>query len=366
VTPLEEKPESRGEQVLGLIALCGELPSSALRLFSGNDEWTQKAVRTLIQRGLVKSYQKDGVRALRMTKRGWRLLEGAYPARYAYWHERAQRYCGQRSDLKSRLRTHRIAEALVLLSQAGITLHRDQKPELAGGRFQGTDAPATPVCYSSVEIKDMGDAATRIKATRAVGLLLCGEENFLVYNSASALMKWSSKAEQKLIGAVDGSLELAGWRQQELSALMLGTDMSMALPLLQSNGKFRRQCFSVDETFPSMLYAPLDAAGCRLVQLYCSTFARHRLRKILLAGRDPPRFPRYPCDYEEDSRSVLLACEFDLQKIVHFKNGLELFDERGVAICFEFQREPLEAFLGDLADIRPVPSSLLEETLHGH
>lgn len=361
---MNDKPESRSEQVLELVALCGELPNRMLDLLPGSGEWTQKAVRGLIQQGLVKHYQKDGLRSLRVTKKGWKLLEQSAPARYAYWAQRAQKYCGQRSDLKSRLRTHRIAEAVLILSLAGTTLRRDQKPSLFDGHFEFQPLPnRQPLFYSSIEIKGHGDEATRIKATRAVGLLLSDTARYLVYNCGDSLIKWSSKAEEKLIGAVDGMMELQGLGGRETGAIMLGRDMGTALQLLESDGRFRRQYFSVDGTFPFLLFAPLNRTGIQLLRLYCSSGLRSQLKDILLSNRSPPSFSRYPCDYEEGDCTVLLACEFDLERIVHFRNGLQLFDERGVIVCFDFQREPLEAFFGDLAEIRPVPSSLLEKLM---
>ena len=47
----------------------------------------------------------------------------------------------------------------------------------------------------------------------------------------------------------------------------------------------------------------------------------------------------------------MLGYTFNLELLKKFKSGIEYFETKGMVICFEFQREALEVYFGDLVDI---------------
>jgi hypothetical protein len=97
------------------------------------------------------------------------------------------------------------------------------------------------------------------------GLLMGAGNAALVYHTGAAPLKWSSKAEQKLMGAVKGILIRQRISLSEIEGLMIGANMGTALDLLQSDGGNRRQYFRPDGTFSSIRYLPCDENGIRLL-----------------------------------------------------------------------------------------------------
>ena len=41
-----------------------------------------------------------------------------------------------------------------------------------------------------------------------------------------------------------------------------------------------------------------------------------------------------------------------------FKSGLEMFEDKGIVVCFEFQRKVLEEYFGELAEVVGVEMEL--------
>ena len=361
---MEENAEAREDMILGLIALTSDLPTKLLHLLPGSVEWSQKTVRTLERDKLLKRHQKNGITSLRLTKRGRDMLIHAFPERFAPLFTDAYLARCRKSDPVSLERMHRAAAVNVLMQQAGTRLYPDEKPAVFAATEAPVQLPPSPCFYSSLEVKARGIELTRIQATRAMGVLLNGHgDGYLVYHTGASPLKWSSKAEQKLMGAVRGIL--LGRRAQltELQAVMIGSHMGTALDLLRSEGGHRRQNFRLDGTFPAFYFVPCDARGVRQVRLLGCPAARETLTKLLRGGREVPKSPRYDCDALMDNMPVLFACEFDMEKLRRFRNGLELFGEHGIVCCFDYQADCLAAYLDGLAQVRPVAAEKIEKEL---
>ena len=179
-----------------------------------------------------------------------------------------------------------------------------------------------------------------------MGLLMGTGYAALVYHTGAAPLKWSSKAEQKLMGAVKGILIRQRIPLSEIEGLMIGANMGTALDLLQSDGGNRRQYFRLDSTFPIMRYLPCDENGIRLLWLLCRPASHKRLAEVLRSRyEEPVAFP-FDSDVAIDGQPVLFAYDFDLERIKRFKSGLELFGKQGHAVCFDFQADCLERYLG--------------------
>lgn len=353
--PLEENAEAREDLILGLAALSGDFPIKLIHLLPGSMDWTRKTIHALAADQLVKRHLKNSIKSLRLTKRGREILTHAFPERFLPIFTDAYLSRCRKSDPASLERIHRAAAVYVLMQQAGVPIYPDEKPAL----FSAVDAPVPdlqrPCFYTSLEVKARRTDLTRIQATRAAGVLLGRQcDAYLIYNTGSAPLKWSSKAEQKLMGAVKGILLEKHVPLEEVQGLMIGSGMDTALELLRSTGGYRRQNFRLDGTFTAFHYAPCDKEGIRLIRLLCCPPAREALAKRLRGSCEAPRNPRFDCDAVQDGKAVLFAWEFDLEKLRRYKNGLELFGEKGTVYCFDYQADCLSAYLGELARTRPL------------
>jgi hypothetical protein len=102
-----------------------------------------------------------------------------------------------KSELTSRLRLHRVAEATVTMMGGSVSIFRDEKPDIFCSAWDAF-APANvdiPAFYNSREIKELGTEFVKIQGARAVGVLLTDETVYVVYNLGSGLMKWNYKSE---------------------------------------------------------------------------------------------------------------------------------------------------------------------------
>ena len=341
---MAEISEVREDTLLGLTALCGDLPIKLLTLLPGSTEWTRKTVLSLRAGKLLMRHHKNGVSSLRLTRKGRELLLRADPARFRPVFTETYLSRCRKSDPVSVERLHRTAAAYLLMFRAGVRLYPDEKPPF----YQLGNTPdfSVPAFYSSLEIKPQGLESTRIKAARAVGLLMGKERAALVYHTGATPLKWSSKAEQKLMGAVKGILIRQRIPLSEIEGLMIGANMETALSLLQSDGGNRRQYFWLDGAFPVMHYLPCDENGIRLLQLLCRPASHKRLAEVLRSRYEAPVAFPFDSDASLDGNPVLFACDFDLERIKRFKTGLELFGKQGHAVCFDFQADCLERYLG--------------------
>lgn len=352
---MAEVSEVREDTLLGLTALCGDLPIKLLTLLPGSTEWTRKTVLSLRAGKLLMRHHKNGVSSLRLTKKGRELLIRADPERFRPVFTEAYLSRCRKSDPVSVERLHRTAAVYLLMFRAGVRLYPDEKPPF----YQLGNTPdfSIPAFYSSLEVKGQGPESTRIKATRAVGLLMGKEYAALVYHTGAAPLKWSSKAEQKLMGAVKGILMRQRIPVSEVDGLMIGTNMGTALNLLQSEGGNRRQYFRLDGTFPVMRYLPCNENGIRLLQLLCRSASYKRLANVLRSRYDAPVAFPFDSDATIDGAPVLFAYDFDLERIKRFKTGLELFGKQGHAVCFDFQADYLERYLGKAARLHLLNSA---------
>lgn len=355
--------EAREDVLLELIALCSDFPYTLLDWLPGSREWTGKIVRALIRDKLIRRYKNNGVTSLRLTKKARTMLLSANYQRFHGLVDGAGELRARKTDIVSRKRTHAIAEALLFLIKTGAVVHKDEKPAIFSEAYQGGPLILkSPTFYTSIEVKAQSLDLIRIQSTRAVGVYFTPSwRTYLVYNTGNGPLKWSSRSECKLTGAVEGILAQRKVHLQEIKGIMFGDSMQTALELLNSTGGFKRQYYRVDDTFPALHYIPLNGHGQMVLRLLCEARIQKQLSTRLLHGMERPAYPRYVCDAIHSGKVVLLAFTFDFVRLKHFKNGLELFNEQGLVFCFDFQAEVLKSYFGSLAEIRTLDSDKMGE-----
>ena len=130
----------------------------------------------------------------------------------------------------------------------------------------------------------------------------------------------------------------------------------MALTLLNSNGGYSRQFFRLDGTFERLYFAPNTPEGEIQVKILCSGEVREALQDLLLSDLHPPQ-PGLRVEHDalrDDGAPVLLAYEFDLERLRRFRDSLQLFGGTGLVICFDFQQHVLEEYLAGLTEFQTV------------
>jgi len=240
------------------------------------------------------------------------------------------------------------------MRNVGVKIYKNQKPIVFSKNKADEVEVKDSVFYSSLEIKEVGIECTKIKYCRAVGLLLASNDRgFIVYNSQNALMKWSSTAEQRVSGTLTGLLLDCGIQINHFSGLMIGKDMDFAKRLLLSGGGLKNELFKLDSTFYEFYYVPEDENGDYLLSLLVDNKGLEDIKWQLIDDLEiKTDFRPYLSDGKDKyDRPILFAYDFNLEKIRKFKSGLEMFEEMGFVVCFEFQQKVLEEYFEGLAEI---------------
>ena len=123
---MAEVSEVREDTLLGLTALCGDLPVRIQTLIPGSTEWTRKTVSVLRADKLLRRHHKNGVPSLRLTQKGLTLLNRACPERFQPLFTESYRARCRKSDPISVERLHRTAAVYLLMFRAGVRLYPDE------------------------------------------------------------------------------------------------------------------------------------------------------------------------------------------------------------------------------------------------
>ena len=184
-------------------------------------------------------------------------------------------------------------------------------------------------------------------------------------------MKWEYRTELKLKallsyhisqGILSKGLIKHGYSPDApIKALIIGSNIDTSLKLLTSTGGIRKSYFYLDTSFDSFHYLPDTHEGEFLLKLLCKPHLRAALRQLLLSDLQPPN-PEMGMEHDavSESRPVLLAFDFDMQRISHFRTALSFRQSLGNLICFDFQFNVLHQYFGETAAITTINLEKLE------
>lgn len=315
-------------------------------------------VKSLKKQGLLLTYYKNGLRGFRLTAPAKTLLLSRQPERFSFYLTGSSGTNHIKSELTSRLRLHRVAEATVTMLGAGVSVWRDEKPGVfapAWGKAPNIDAPAF---YSSREIKELGTEFVKIKGARAVGVLLTEDTVYVVYNLGASLMKWNYKSEMRTKALMKSVLcrerLLGQYTPDAVRGLILGGSMELAYDLLANSGG--KNYFVLDGSYESFYFLTNDRQGESLLRLLCDTEKDADLRGILSSDLEPQR-PGWTVENDGCDRNgnpVLFAYACDLPRIMRFDTALRLQSKTGTLLCFDFQAEALRRYCGEQVQIQTI------------
>lgn len=359
--PLER--DTKGYQLLSLIAVSGELPASQVSRFVPSESYREKLLTSLRGQKLLRTHCKDRLWGHRLTAQAKELLLEDSERRFAFYLTGKTDTNLLKSEVTRRLRLHRIAEGMVTMQGAGVSIYRDEKPDIFCPNDRAEAEPLTverAAFYNSREIKALGAEAVKINGARSVGVLLTPKEVFVTYNTADAVMKWSYKAEMRtkalMIQTLCRKRLPHQYRMEDVRGLVLGADMEMAFKLLTSPANGKGSYFVLDDNYDHFLYLTNDHAGEVLLRLLCNPDKTARLNGILMGGLYPhdPAMVIENDAVDEAGNPVLFAYFCDMPRLARFVNGLALHDKTGTLLCFDFQKEALQRFCGERVHIQTI------------
>ena len=342
--------------LLTLTALSGEFPTAQISRLPSTGAYQEKILKSLKGEKLLRTYYRDGLRALRLTTAAKKLLVDKWPDRFLPYLSGSTETNVLKSEVPRRLRLHRMAEVLVTMLNANVTVFPWKKPAI----FRPTPLAAAPYInrpayYSSREVKGLGAQAVKIRGSRSTGLLLTDGVIFTIYNTGTFAMKWEYKAEMRLKAMLQTELcqcRLPGqYQNAALNAIVFGRDMEQMLPLMNDGGG-QRDYFVLDGNYQHFYYLTSDHHGELILQLFCDAEQQAVLDAILSQDLSPCRSDWVVENDAMDGNSpVLFAYTCDMPHIKRFDTALELHGKTGTLFCFDFQEDALQQVCGQRVKI---------------
>ena len=365
--------------LLALTALSGEMPNAQVSRLPAADTYKEYAVKQLKRDNLLRTFYRNGVRGLRLTAAAKDLLMASWPDQFSLYLSGSVETNQLKSEVSRRLRLHRMAEVLVTMYNADISVLPWEKPALFGP-VPPDEIPVLEQAayYSSRELKELGKEAVKIRGSRSTGILLTDGDIFVIYNTGPGQMKkWKYSSEVRLRVMLMMELEKtrvpARSRRTAPSAVIFAADMSQMFPLMgdgkndeggkrgrkRKNGKDsedgRHNYFVLDGTFEHFYYLTHDHRGEVILQLLCYPGEKAILDSRLSGDLDPPR-PNWMVanDAMDGDEPVLFAYTCDMPRIRRFDSALAVNGRKGSLYCFDFQEDAIRQVCSSRVRIKTI------------
>lgn len=361
--------DTLADLLLTLVAVSGELPTSQICRLPSTPGYQSKILKLLKKDGLLLSYYRNGLRGLRLTLAAKKLLLAEHYDWFLPYLSGVTETNRLKSDITRRLRLHRMAEVLVTMLNADVSVLPWEKPALFAPTLPaGLTALDRPAYYSSREVKELGEQAAKIRGSRSTGVLLTGNDIFIVYNMGPGQMKWEYKAEMRLKALLEMELCQTRLKAQYMyaqqSAIVFAADMNQMPPLTGVGGDKRHNYFVLDGSIEHFYYLTSDHRGEVILQLLCSLDERAVLDGILSQDLAPPRSGwLMENDAMDGEVPVLFAYTCDMPRIYRFNAALDRSGRSGMLYCFDFQEEALRQICGSGVDIQCIDFEKFERMM---
>jgi len=344
--------------LLTLTALSGELPIAQVNRLPAADTYKEYAVKQLKRDNFLRTFYRNGVRGLRLTAAAKRLLLDQYSDWFRPYLSGSTETNRLKSDIVRRLRLHRMAEVLVTMFNADISVLPWEKSALFGPTPpDDVTAIERPAYYNSREVKALGEQAIKIRGSRSTGVLLTDSDIFVVYNTGSGRMEWEYKAEMRVKALLE--MEICQTRlpvqfaRTKQAAVVFAADMGQMAPLMGVGEDKRHNYFVLDGGFEHFYYLTSNHHGEFILQLLCDPEQRSVLDDILSQDLSPCR-PNWVVENDamDDECPVLFAYTCDMPRLRHFDTALKLHRKMGTLFCFDFQEDAIRQVCGQRVKIQ--------------
>lgn len=362
--------DTKGYELLTLIAICGDFPSSLLSRLPGSVSYQETLISSLKRNKLIKVYYRDKLRSYRLGVRAKAYLLADMPARFTFYLTGSADTNLPKSEITRRLRQHRIAEVYISMLNARVLIYRDEKQDIFSPESNILHSVGTPVFYNSREIKEAGIETIKIRGSRMIGTLLTASGIYLVYNSEANQIKWDYRAEYRaktllhiMICQQRMPYQYAG---SSVSGLLFGNGMELFYQILSCADSGTRCFFLLDGTYEHFYYLTNDHYGDVLLRLLCDAEQTAALNRILSLDLQPPN---HGLSIEHDAldargNPVLFGYLLDIPQINRFLTALNLYQRSGTLLCFDFQKEVLQKLCNDNVQLQTISFEKFERRFY--
>ena len=367
---------SQAGSLAAILSVVGEYPYSSLRLL-GNERYFRTLVHKLTgknelynsksgERLYCKCFKLSGRgagKSIRLCKEALPILKWISPNALPSYMSTSKNHKFS-GDVWHIERNHRVAEVVAMCMRSGIEYRPYVLPELQNSEILSV-IPKQNVFYSSRCLKNVGQLEqNKTMFTRMAGAVFSNQKCFAVYNTRNSSMKWNGMGEFK---ALHSLIEIARMNADVTSvnsAILFGQSDKTALETLKENEAGTRHEFRFDKIYQYVHFVPLSDNGIRLLKLICHPTVKEKLLDLLFES-DTISNGRGIFEYDAYvyGKYILSHLDGDIARLIRFKESLLFNKYESEVLCFDFQKDYVNAFLEGLAKVRTIEMGLIEDEL---
>ena len=362
--------DTQAYRLLELTAICGELPACLLHRIPGSASYKDVLIWSLKKERLLKTYYRDKLRGYRLGTKGKAFLLRENPERFSFYLTGNADTNMLKSEITRQLRLHRIAEIYIMMINVGVTVFRDEKPDLFSPGVSELLPIHPPAFYNSREVKELGIETVKIRGSRMAGVMTSPAGNFLVYNIGTQSAKWDYRAEQRAQALLQMTLctrQTTGLPvTDKVSGLLFGNGMEPFYQILSSADSNTRCFFLLDGNYEHFYYLTNDFHGEVMLKLLYDTKRRAELDRILALDLKTgiPDFSIENDALDREGNPVLFGYLPDIPRVNRFLMALQLRERTGTLICFDFQAEAYAQYAGGLLRLQTISFEKFERRFY--
>ena len=376
VAMITVRPGSHMYQVLRLLSVSGEFPSSSLGILG--DSRTVKAMihkmeavqniklsssGSILTSRLFQISGKGNYRTVRLNKNALAVLNEIHPdalsSYLALYPD--NRFTGDRMRIG---RNHRVGEALAMCMMAEIEFAPYILPELQKRTILPAK-PKTSAYYLARNFKKIYEAElNKTVFTRVVGLLLHPSGSYAVYNTRNAAMKWSGLGELKARQELSEIVRMNAGQSEISSAILFGSNQGVALQTLIESDRSREKQVRFDRIYQNIHFIPMDQNGISLLKLLASPDWHENLMGALFnLNMRPTGFGSIEYDAYWDSTYYYSHIDSDIARLIRFSEALKSQNKPFEVLCLNWQVEFLKKYLGSAVRLRQLDIEIIFKAL---
>ena len=368
--------------LLCFMGLVGELPYKSLHLL-GNAQ----TVRRVVEKMCVKEeYINDETKevfevkafiqssagnkhTIRLSKKALKLLDWVGMRGF---YEGVTYNCNMPGDEVHVCRNHRMAEVLFMMLRAGARYLPTTIPNLEYRSFDKLRIKST-CFYPSRLIKNMNkDECVKLKYILALGAVISPYGSYVVYNTRDEAMRWNGIGEQKARMIIDNLANRNTAVEEVRSCLLFANNAQAILETLKNslkkravkgkNGRWYRETpVSVVDVYNDVHYIPLNETGIRMLRIMFLPNFQERIQKVIYTKSLDKCWTVFDGRYND--KYYVNHFDGDIGRLYYLKGFLKDQKYKCTMICFDFQRDYLKSYLGNLVEYKVITIDQLEELL---
>jgi hypothetical protein len=187
------------------------------------------------------------------------------------------------------------------------------------------------------------------------GLLLYPGGAYAVYNTRSAVMKWSGMGELKARQELTEIVRMNAGLDEVTSALLFGVNQDIALRTLTESDKTRKKQVRFDRIYHHIYFIPLDQNGIDLIKMLILPDWNEKLMSALFNQAMRPRgHGSMEFDAYWEDKYIFSHLDSDIARLIRLSEALRGRNQPVEVLCFPWQVKFLQSYLGESVILKQI------------